>query len=48
MFQNPQNGNYDFAPNSPALEMGIKPIILDQFGVQNEKKFKYSSKPNIY
>lgn len=35
LFVDPENGNFRFRPDSPALEMGIKPIDLSTIGLRN-------------
>lgn len=41
-FVDPYNGDYSFAPGSPAKSMGIKPITLGKFGVQPDiKQLRY-------
>lgn len=35
MFVDPQNGDFRFKPNSPAVEMGIVPIDLSKIGLRN-------------
>ena len=34
-FVDPENGNFQFKPNSPALKMGIVPIDLSEIGLRN-------------
>ncbi len=35
MFVDPENGDFRFKPNSPALKMGIVPIDISKIGLQN-------------
>ena len=42
MFVDLENGDYSFSPDSPALEMGIEPIEVNNFGVQpNKERLRY-------
>ena len=34
----PENGDFRFKPNSPALKMGIKEIDISKIGLQNKEK----------
>jgi hypothetical protein len=35
LFIDPENGDFRFKPNSPALKMGIVPIDLSEIGLRN-------------
>jgi hypothetical protein len=35
LFVDPENGDFRFQPNSPALKMGIVPIDLSEIGLRN-------------
>jgi len=37
MFVDPENGDFRFKPDSPALKMGILPIDISKIGLQNQK-----------
>lgn len=37
MFIDPENGDFRFKPNSPALKMGIKPFDISKVGLQDHK-----------
>ena len=38
LFVDPENGDFRFKPNSPALKMGIKEIDISKIGLQNKEK----------
>jgi len=35
LFVDPENGDFRFKPNSPALKMGIVPIDISKIGLRN-------------
>ncbi|MDC0177902.1 right-handed parallel beta-helix repeat-containing protein [Polaribacter sp.] len=37
LFVDPDNGDFSFQPNSPALKMGILPIDISKIGLRNQK-----------
>ena len=36
MFIDPENGDFRFKPNSPAMKMGIVPIDLSKIGLRDD------------
>ena len=43
-FQDPSSGQYVLGQSSPALDLGIKQIQLDNFGIQNNVHLFYKNK----
>ena len=37
MFVDPENGDFRFKPNSPALKLGIAPLDLSKVGLRNKE-----------
>lgn len=46
MFVDPENGDFRFQPDSPALKMGIIPIDLSKIGLRTPADGLPSKKPN--
>ena len=37
LFVDPENGNFEFRPDSPALKLGIAPIVMSDIGLREKK-----------
>ncbi len=47
MFEDPKNGNYTLAENSPAFKIGFKNIPMDNFGVKSSSLKAIAKKPEF-